>query len=199
LTDKCTIGILKGSTDEQTACQRKTVTDTDKYTTRIGRQKWAYSITEPSSLITVCDGKIEEQTLPTQGIVQLPETSICRFKFKNGPFMGIRPYAPGIDIQTEIEEIKDESQLQKKMIEIKDHFQEYNYIYIPIILSLTGLIMAIMLLLACCLQYVRLTRKRTRRKRTRRNKPQITPRQTETIQMRTLQLPFRAGWEIQEV
>ena len=111
--------------------------------------------------------------------------------------MGIKQFAPGLDIQTEIEEIIEESKLTKKMIEIKDHFQEYNYIYIPIILSITGLLMTIMMLIACCFQQYKRTRKTTR-KRSNRTKPQIMPRNPETT-LQLKQLPFRPGWEIQEV
>jgi hypothetical protein len=85
------------------------------------------------------------------------------------------------------------------MEEIKDHFQEYMYIYIPIILSLTGLLMTILLFMICCIKQFRSRQittplETTRRRRNLRQEP--TANRT-LIPLRTI--PFRPGWEIQDI
>jgi hypothetical protein len=192
---------LKGKALDEPTCQKNIVESREDYTTRINRRDYAYSINRPSSLITVCQDEIDEIPIPDSGVISLPETSICKFKFKNGPFTGIKPFAPGLEIQTDIVEITDESQLQKKMIEIKDHFQEYMYVYIPIILSITGLLFTVLLFLLCCIyQYRNRTTKHTkfRPEVPIRRRPKVTfAEDNDHISMK--QLTYRPAWEIQEV
>jgi hypothetical protein len=153
-------------------------------------------------LITVCNKEIKEREIPKQGIVKIPDSSICSFQFKNGPFTGFKPFAPGVDIQTEIVEYKDESKLQKKMMEIKDHFQEYMYVYIPVILSIIGLLLTTLLVMICCFQQTRTrlnTPKLPKRVRFRNERANIeTTQPTRRIEI-GFTSPFRPGWEIQDV
>jgi hypothetical protein len=199
VTDKCLIGLLQRDPKANKTCVKNEIKQTQDYTTRIGQREWAYSVNKPSSLITVCDKEISEYNIPNQGIVKVPENSICSFKFKNGPFTGFKPYAPGINIQTEIVEYKDESKLQKKMIEIKDHFQEYMYIYIPVILSTIGLLLTILLFLICCFKQASERLPRIPKRKVRIKTQGIKQENTNNrLQMR-LNYPFRPGWEIQEI
>jgi hypothetical protein len=150
-------------------------------------------------LITVCDKEITERKLPKQGIVQIPDNSLCNFKFKNGPFEDFRPFTPGIQLQIEKAQLKDEDNLKEKMIEIKNHFQEYMYIYIPIILSLTGLIFTTLVFLLCCFQQIKTAvvpqKPRIPRRQT---NPTTNRRRSQRLELRLLP-SYRPAWEIQDV
>jgi hypothetical protein len=202
INDKCLTDLISGNSKENETCTKKEVKQTQDFTTRIGRREWAYSTNKPSSLITVCNKEIKEREIPKQGIVKIPDSSICSFQFKNGPFTGFKPFAPGVDIQTEIVEYKDESKLQKKMMEIKDHFQEYMYVYIPVILSIIGLLLTTLLVMICCFQQTRTrlnTPKLPKRVRFRNERANIeTTQPTRRIEI-GFTSPFRPGWEIQDV
>jgi len=197
IEDKCVIDLLKEH-ENPDSC-KKEIDKKEKHTIRIGRRQWAYSLKEPSSLITVCDKEITERKLPKQGIVQIPDNSLCNFKFKNGPFEDFKPFTPGIQLQIEKAQLKDEDNLKEKMIEIKNHFQEYMYIYIPIILSLTGLIFTTLVFLLCCFQQIKTAvvpqKPRIPRRQT---NPTTNRRRSQRLELRLLP-SYRPAWEIQDV
>ena len=140
--------------------------------------------------------------MPEVGIVKFPAQTACKFRFKNGPFSNFNPSIPGINVQTEIVEY-DETSLNKKMNEIKNHFQEHMHIYIPVVLSTSGLLLTMTIFLICCFRQIRNQTQPIRPARRTRN------RQTESIEtlatappqnivLKYLS-PKRAGWEISEV
>ena len=208
IEDKCLIDLLHARENPGT-CKKCSVKEV-KQTIQIGRRQWAYSLKEPSTLITACDKDITEVKVPEQGIVQIPDNSICNFKFRNGPFVDFQPFTPGVQLQIEKVDLKDEGnfkEIKEKMIEIKDHFQEYMYVYIPVTLALIGLILTTLIFLLCSFQQFKAIinpRKpeipaRQNRRTENQNRTIANRHNSQRLELRLLPSTYRPAWEVQDV
>lgn len=135
IIDSCSHAIAT-ATNMLTECPYEDVQQSGDVTIRINEREWIYAIDEPARIKTECDGEVHNKIIPKAGKLTFPEESECVYTMTNGPFMNFKPFMPGIKLEIEPGDVVSQFEKINNGFEIKQHFNEYGYIYVTVVFGI---------------------------------------------------------------